>query len=247
MNAMSRFWKSAKSEKKTEKQSNLSKNQINYIDRFLVNSTRQSLELLETTFMLQIDSSDSNIEIVATADIEKIERLNSESLYVIPSEMTGELQGHLHLLMRLSDFINLGEMLKPTLEFLFLSEHDVNLAAPESQKPNWMQDKNKSKMDESAFQNHLMDALTEMGNSLFGIYTNAFYETYDLYTHHSPLRPLRDSDQRSIQQVLLSPEMQNKQHFVVENEIHVLNNHIRLWCLISPTQKSFEEILNRTG
>ena len=210
-------------------------------------STSKLLELLEVIFMLHIDSSDSSIEITPPVDIEKIEHLNSGPLYVISSEMTGELQGSLHLLMGLSDFKNLGEAMKPILKLLFLSNPDANLVTLESEKPNWMHDNNESQMDDSVFDEQLMDALTEMGNSLFGIYTNAFYDTYDLYTHHSSFKSLRETDQQSIQQVLLSPGMLNKRHFVVENAFKVLNSHIRLWCLISPTQKSFQEILNRIG
>lgn len=244
---MMRFWKGAKAEKAPVNQLGLTTNQISYIDRFLVTSTRKFLELLETTFMLHIDSSGSNIEIMPTNSIEKIEQLNGGPLYVISSGMTGELQGGLHLLMRPSDVKNLGKVMKPILEFLFLSSPDANPGTLENQKPNWVQENNKSNTDDSAFREQLMDALTEMGNSLFGIYTNAFYETYDLYTHHSSFKTLRVTDQKSIQQVLLSPRMLNKQHFVVENELNVSNHHIKLWCLISPTQKSFQEILNRIG
>jgi len=182
-----------------------------------------------------------------TNNIEKIEQLNSGPLYVISSGMTGELQGDLHLLMRPGDFINLGKVMKPTLELLFLSGPDANLGTLESQKPNWMQKNNNSNTGESAFHEQLMDALTEMGNSLFGIYTNAFYETYDLYTHHSSFKSLRVSDQKTIQQILLSPGMLNKQHFVIENELNLSDHHIKLWCLISPTQKSFQEVLSRIG
>ncbi len=244
---MMSFWKGASAKRVAEDQLSLTTNQIGYIDRFSVASTRKFLELLETTFMLHIDSSSSHIEIMPTNTIEKIEQLSSGPLYVISSGMTGELQGGLHLLMRPSDFKNLGEVMKPTLEFLFLSNVDANLGTLESQKPNWMQEHNESSTDDSAFPEQLMDALTEMGNSLFGIYTNAFYKTYDLYTHHSSIKTFRVTDQKSIQQVLLSPGMMNKQHFVVENELIVSDHHIKLWCLISPTQKSFQEILNRIG
>lgn len=245
--AISRFWKSIKLKKATETQTSLTVNQTKYIDRFLVTSTRQFLDSLEILFMIAIDSSTSHVEIMPTSGIEKMERLNSGFLYVIPSELQGEMQGNLHLLMRFRDFNNLGEVLKPTMEFLNLSGTDSRIATQISQETNQVQDINSSYAHDADRHEQLMDALTEMGNSLFGIYTNAFYKTFDLYTHHSPLESLRDSNQMSLQQLLLSPKMKGIQHFMIENEIFVKNKIIRLWCLISPTRKSFQEILNRIG
>ena len=58
----------------------LTKNQINSFDRFLVASTGKVLNVLETVFALNIDSSDSSIEIVPTVNIEKIKHLSSGPL-----------------------------------------------------------------------------------------------------------------------------------------------------------------------
>lgn len=225
----------------------LTKNQINSFDRFLVASTGKVLNVLETVFALNIDSSDSSIEIVPTVNIEKIKHLSSGPLYVISSEMVGELQGSLHLLMRSSDYKTLGEVMKPILKLLFLSNPDADLVTLESQKPDWMQDIDKPHTDDAAFHEQMMDALTEMGNLLFGVYTSAIYMNYDLHTYHSVPKFLIVTDQQYVQQILSSPELLDKQHLVIENEFSALHKPIKLWCLISPTQKSFQEILNRIG
>ena len=200
----------------------LTKNQIKFFDRFLLASTGKVLNVLETMFALNIDSSDSSIEIVPTVDIEKIEPLISGPMDVISSEMAGELQGSLHLLMRSSDYKTLGEVMKPILKLLFLS-------------------------NPAEFHEQMMDALTEMGNLLFGVYTSAIYMIYDLHTYHSVPKFLIVTDQQYVQQILSSPELLDKQHLVIENEFSALHKPIKLWCLISPTQKSFQEILNRIG
>ena len=228
-------------------QLSLTKNQINSFDRFLVASTGKALNALETMFALNIDRSDSSIEIVPAADIKKIEPLSSEPLYAISSEMAGELQGSLHLFMRSSDFKNLSAVMKPILKLLFLSNPDADLAALESQKPDWMKDNGKPDTDDSAFHEQMIDALTELGNVLFGIYTSAIYVIYDLHTYHALPESLRDINQQYIQQVLSPPELLDKQHLMIENEFSALDKPIKLWCLISPTQKSLQEILNRIG
>ena len=92
-----------------------------------------------------------------------------------------------------------------------------------------------------------MDALTELGNVLFGIYTKALYITFDLHTYHSLPESSRGTNQQYIQQILSSPAFLDKRHLVIENEFSTLNKTIKLWCLISPKQKSFQEILNRIG
>jgi chemotaxis protein CheY-P-specific phosphatase CheC len=231
-------------------QLSLTRYQINSFDRFLIASIDEALNVLETVFALPIDSSDSSIKIVPAVNIEKIEPLSIEllsngPLYVISSEMTGELQGGLHLLMRSSDFKNLGEVMKPILKLLFLSSSDTDLATLESQKPDWMKNNDKSHTDDPAFHEQMIDVLTEMGNILFGIYTSAIYTVYDLHTNHSVPEAFRDTDLTRIQQVLASPELLDVQHLVIQNEFRVLEKPIKLWCLVSPTQKSFQEILNR--
>lgn len=226
-------------------QLSLTKNQINSFDRFLVAGTGKALNILETLLMLKIDSSDSSIEVASAVNSEKIKHLGSRPLYAISSLIAGELQGSLHLLMRSSDFKNLGEVMKPILKLLFLSSTDADLATLENQKPDWMQDDDKPHKDDPVFHEQMMDVLTEMGNVLFGVYTHAIYMIYDLHTYQSSLEPSRDPDQQPIQQILSSPELPDQQHLVIENELCVLGNTIKFWCLISLTQKSFQEILNR--
>lgn len=229
------------------KKLSLTKNQINSFDRFLIPSTGKVLNVLETMFVLNIDSSASSIEIVPTVDIEKIEHLRSGPLYVISSEMAGELQGRLHLLMRSRDYKTPGEVIKPILKLLFLSNSDADLATLESQKPDWMQNFDMLHSDDAAFHEQMMDTLLELGNVLFGVYTRAIYMIYGLHTYHSLLKYLRDTDQQYIQQILSSPKLLDTQHLVIENEFSALHKPIKLWCLISPTQKSFQEILNSIG
>lgn len=228
-------------------QPSLTKNQIKYFDRFLVASTSRVLNVLETMVALEIDSSHSSLEIMPAVNIEKLEPLCSEPLFVISSEMTGELQGGLHLLMCSSDFKTMGKVMKPILKLLFLSESGTDLTTLESQKPDWMKPDQKPVENDPIFHAQMMEALTELGNVLFGVYTKAFYEIFDLHAYHSLPESSRDTDQQYIQQILSSPALRYNRHLVIENEFSTLNKTIRLWCLISPEQKSFQEILNRIG
>lgn len=239
--------KDIETKKLTANQLSLSRNQIKYFDRFLLASTSKVLSVLETMLALEIDSSHSSLEIMPAVNIEKLEPLCSEPLYVISSEMMGELQGGLHLLMSSSDFKTLGEVMKPILKLLFLSDSDTDLTTLENQKPDWMKDDQKPLKDDPVFHGRMIDTLTELGNVLFGIYTKALYITFDLHTNHSLPESSRGTNQQYIQQILSSPAFLDKRHLVIENEFSTLNKTIRLWCLISPKQKSFQEILNRIG
>ena len=227
-------------------QLSLSKNQVDSFDRFLLTVTSKTLNVLETMFMLNIDRSESSIEIVSAVDCEKIKHLGSVPLYAISSPMAGELQGSLHLLIHSIDFKRLSEVMIPILKLSFLSGIDADLATLENQKPEWMLDDDKTHMDESAFHEQMMDdVLTELANVLFGVNTSAMYMIYDLHTYHILTESLRIPDQQPIQQILSSTELPDQQHMVIENEFSVSGKLIRFWCLISPTQKSFKEILNR--
>lgn len=225
-------------------QLSLSKNHLKYFERFLLESTSKSLDVLENMFAIHIDNSDSSIEILPNVDIEKMEHLASNPLFVISSEISGELEGTLNLLMSSTDFENLGEVMKPILKLLFLSNPDADLATLEDQKPDWM---HSTHPNDSTFISVILDTLTEMGNVLFGVYTIALYKVFDLNSHHSVPVILKDKEQQNIQQILSLPELANKQHLVIESEFSVLHKPIKLWCLISLSKKSFQDILDRVG
>jgi chemotaxis protein CheY-P-specific phosphatase CheC len=225
----------------------LTKNQFVFFDRFLVASTHKVLDVLETMFSLNIDGSDSGIRILPTDAIENMERLSSDPLFVISSNMTGEMQGSLKLVMPLSDFKDLGEALKPTLKLLFLSNPDADLSTLEDQTPHWMEDGKQSDSDDFAFLEQMIDTSTELGNVLFGIYTDAIYKVYDLHTRHSLPEFAITSDQQYISDMLSSSALLDKQHLVIENNFSLLNGHFGLWCLISPSKKSFQVMLDRVG
>ncbi len=228
-------------------QQSLSKNQRSFFDRFLVAGTRKALKAFETIFGLKIESSDSSIEIAPGVDSKKLKQIGSERLYVISSVMAGELQGNLHLVMHSSDFKYLGEVMKPLLGLLYLSNHRSDLATLDRQKPDWMHDSDTRQSGDTAFHQQMMDRLTEMGKVLFGVYSEAIYMIYDLHTYHTLSKSLADPDQQAIQQVLSSSESPDQLHLIIENEFVVVGQPIRFWCLISPTRKSFQEILDRIG
>jgi chemotaxis protein CheY-P-specific phosphatase CheC len=223
----------------------LNKNQIESFDRFLVTATRDALDYLESMFLLNIDSSSADINIEPAVNNEKIHQLGESPLYAISSSMTGELQGNLHLLMRTDDFQSMGEVMKPILKLVFLSSPDANLADLECQMPDWMQDDENPSVEDMTFHEQLMDTLTEIGNLLFGVYSRAFYKIYDLHTSLSSPQALKNPDQQPINKILSTPEPPDQWHLLIENEFVVLNKSIRFWSLISVTQKSFNEILDR--
>ena len=227
------------------KQLSLTRKQSNSFDRFLVDGTGKALNALEVMFGLNIDSSDSTIEIATAVNSEILKHLGNGTLYIVSSAMVGDMQGSILLLMRSGDFKYLGEVMRPVLSLLFLSNIDADLATLDSQKPDWMQDNGTGHTGDAAFNEQMMDTLAEMGNVLFGLYSKAIYKICALNTHHSVPKALKDPDQQAIQQVLSSSAAPDQLHMVIENEFVVMDRPIKLWCLISPTQESFQEILNR--
>jgi len=212
-----------------------------------VASTRQTLDVLENMFSLNIDSSDSGISILPSAKIKKIKDLSKNPLFVVSSKMRGEMWGSLTLLMSSSDFKNLGEALKPTLKLLFLSNPDADLSTLERQTPGWMKEGRRSHLDDDAFFERMVDTSTELGNVLFGIYTNAIYEVFDIHTHHSLPEFSPRAGKQHIQDILSSLKLLNKQHLVIQNNFTIFEKYFNLWCLISPSKRSLKTMLNRVG
>ncbi len=227
------------------KQQSLTEKQLKSFDRFLVDGTRKALNALEVMFGLNIDSSDSTIEIAPAVNSETLKHLGNGTLYVVSSSLVGDLQGSMLLLMRSDDFKYLGEMMRPILSLLFLSAPDADLSELDSRKPDWMQDNDTGSSGDTAFDEQMMDTLAEMGNVLFGLYTKAMCNICALNSHHSVPEASRDPEQRAIQKLLSSSEGKRQLRMIIENEFVMTGRPIKIWCLISPEQKSFQEILGR--
>ena len=224
-------------------QLNLSEKQLHSFDRFLVDGTGNTLSALTGLFGLNIDSSDSTIEITPAVHSQSANRFGNGSLYVVSSDLVGEMQGSIVLLMRSCDFENLGDVMKPILNLLFLSNSDVDLATLDNQKPDWMNDNRIQHTTDPVFHEQMMDTLAEMGNVIIGLYTKALYKNYDLNIHHSLPKTSRIPDQESISEILSTTNETQPLQLVIENEFVVMNKTIKLWCLISPTSKSFQNML----
>jgi len=237
--------KGVETKKMIASQLSLTEKQIDSFDQFMLDGTGKTLDALETMFGLDIDSSDSNIEIAPAANSEYLKHLGNGTLYTVSSALVGDMQGSILLLMRSSDFKYLGEAMRPVLSLLYLSSPDADLATLDHKKKDWMQDNGIHHNGETAFHEQMMDTLAEMGNVLIGLYSKAIYRISDLNTDHSVPYALRDTDQQVIQRVLSSSEVSDQPYLVIENEFVVMDNPIKLWCVISPTQDSFQDILKR--
>jgi chemotaxis protein CheY-P-specific phosphatase CheC len=221
---------------------NLTRKQVNTFDRFLVNGTGQTLDALENMFGLQIERSDSDIEIAPARDSVNLKHIGHGTLYMVTCELAGDLRGTVRVLMRAEDFQHLGEVMRPVLSLLFLSSSDDELAVLDSRMPNWMRERNAGDED---FHARMMDTLAELGNVLIGLYSKAMFLTCHLDTHHSVPSASRDPDQQDIHRFLSATGESGQPQLVIENEFVVMDHPIKLWCLISPTRASFERLLQR--
>jgi chemotaxis protein CheY-P-specific phosphatase CheC len=226
-------------------QINLTTKQLGSFDKVLMDGTGGALNTLEHMFGLDIDSSDSCIEIAPALQSENLKHLGSGTLYTVTSSMVGGLQGSVLLMMRSVDFKQLAKALRPVLTLLFLSREHVDLNLPKEQKPAWMKSKASKLVEDNDYHEQMMDALTEMANVFIGIYVKAIFNICKLNTHYSVPEALKDSKQQIIRAVVNSPEGSDRLHLVIENEFYVKNKPIKLWCLISPTRNSFREALEK--
>ncbi|MFT5139883.1 MAG: chemotaxis protein CheY-P-specific phosphatase CheC [Lysobacterales bacterium] len=224
-------------------QFDLNKKQISSFGHFLTEGADGTLYALENLFGLDIDSSDSSIEITPILSPECLRNLGNGTLYTVSSAMLGEIQGSMLLLLRAGDFQYLGEIMRPVLNLLFLSDDSTELARLENEKPGWMQDGDLCTEDEAVFRAQMMDMLAEMGNVLIGLYTKAIYDIYALNTHHSVPLAFQDDEQETIRKFLAADQPDGQMHLVIENEFTIMDQSIKLWCLISPSGESFRNIL----
>jgi chemotaxis protein CheY-P-specific phosphatase CheC len=224
---------------------NLTEKQVISFDKFLADGTERALSALDNMFGLDIDSSDSSIEITPAVNSENLKHLGNGTLYTVSSAMVGELQGKILVLMRACDFKYLSKAMKPVLSLLFWTGTDDDLTIMDSLEQDWMEDDETEESEDEEFQKQMMDTLGEMANIFIGLYAKAIYKICHMSTHYSVPFAMKDTNQQIVQQVLWSPEVSDQLHLVIQNEFFVMDKPIRLWCLISPTQKSFRDILER--
>jgi chemotaxis protein CheY-P-specific phosphatase CheC len=223
----------------------LTDHQIHSLGRFMVDGTGRTLDALENMFGLEIDQSDSSIEIAPAANSEYLKHLGDGTLYTVSSALDGELQGRILLLMRVSDFESLGQAMKPLLSLMYLSDPNADLATLDSQKDQWMEGLGDGPNADAEFHNHMMDALAELGNVLIGLYSKAIYRICRMNSDHSIPYALKDKKQKVIRQVISSAEDPDQPYLVIENEFVIQGRNVNLWCVISPTQESFAGLMKR--
>lgn len=218
--------------------------QIGSFDRFLLDGTGKVLNALETMYELEIDRSDSSIEIGPANDSEALKHIGSGTLYTFSSSLLGDMRGSIQLMMRSADFDYMVELMKPILSLLFLSSPNTDLKTLDSQKPGWMEDHGIPSSGDVDFYDQLMDAVVEMGNVLIGLYTKAIYNMCALSAHHSIPEVVRNPGQGTTQEVLATLQISDQLLLVIENEFHIRGKPIKLWCVISLTKGSFQDLLN---
>lgn len=207
----------------------LTAKQVDFFDHFLIDGTQKALHALDSMFGLDIDSSDSSIEIAPGDNPEFLQQLGSGSLYTVSSAMTGDLQGRILLLLRSGDFRTLIKIMKPILSLLLQPNDGERQYAP----------------DKADYHKEMMDILSEMANILIGLYAKSIYKICDITTHYSVPKIEKDSDQQAIRQFLSVSAKTGQSQLLIENEFYVMDKPVKLWFLIAPTPKSFAKILRK--
>lgn len=226
-------------------QLNLTEKQVSSFDRFLIDGTQKALSALDDMFGLDIECSDSCIEITPALLSENLKHIGDEPLYTVSSAMVGDMQGRIFVLMRASDFQHLGKAMQPTLDLLFCSDINADLTLSLGQDNGQVEKDDSSKTEEDPFHEQMMDTLSEMANVFIGLYARAIYGISNMNTHYSVPYAIKDPKQQIVRHFLLSPEASDQFHLVIQNEFFIQGNPIKLWCLFSPTRGSLRNILRR--
>jgi chemotaxis protein CheY-P-specific phosphatase CheC len=222
----------------------LTRAQANVFDRFLLEGTANTLRALETVFELNIDGSESTIEVAPTLQNENLRHFSGEPLYIISSTLDGEVDGSIALFMRASDFKYLSEVMRPLLSLCFYANSDADLTALDHQKPDWMQKDDEDCVNDECYKKQMMDVFAEMGNVLLGQYTRSISNIYGLNAQHSVPLLTEDPQQLMTRKLLFSSGDKARFRIVIENEMILDDKPVMLWCLISPTADSFTQFLH---
>jgi hypothetical protein len=221
----------------------LNARQSTSFDRFLLGGTGKILNALETMFELDIEKSESLIEIAAANESSALRSVSNGPLYTVSSELMGALRGQVQLLVHSSDLYYLGELLKPVLSLLFLSRPETDLKTLDSQKPGWMADQDTPAMEDAEFHAQMMDVLAEMGNVLIGLYSRSIYEMSALRTQHALPRIEQTTLISTVQGILDRDGIHDQPRLIIDHLFLIAGVPFHLWCVISLVPESFEDLL----
>lgn len=221
----------------------LNEHQSHSFDRFLLGGTGKVLNALETMFELEVETSESLLEIVAANDSDALREVRNEWLYTVSSDLQGELEGSVQVLMRSTDIDHLAELLRPLLSLLFLSCPNTDLETLDTAKPGWLDDQITAPMKDAEFRAQMLDMLTEMGNVLIGLYSRAMFELSTLSAHHS--MPLVDwhANPGTLMELLGRNGTPEQLCLVIDNQFLIAGHPIHMWCVISLSPGSFRNLL----
>lgn len=229
----------------------LSEHQSISFERFLQSGTGKVLKAFENMFELEIERSESLMEIARAHDSEALRDVVADPLYAVSSDLSGELRGRVHLLLQTGDLNDLAELLKPVLSLLFLSSPDADLKTLDNARPGWMEDLGMPAMDDACFQAQMMDALSELGNVLIGIYSRLIHDLSALGTRRSLPRVEYVADPKAVPLNFHGVGTGDVPLMIIDHLIQVDGAPIHLWCVISFAPDSFQDLLRgidtRTG
>lgn len=215
------------------------------LNRFLLGGTGRVLHAIETMLELEIEKSESLMEIAPANESQFLRRIGDRSLYAISSNLAGDMQGRLCLLVESGDVQRLADLMIPVLTLLFLSGSDADLQTLERNRPHWMSAQGELSLQDAEFQAQMVDLLGELGNVLFGSYSRTLYEYSALTARHSIPRVGGDT---TWQDLLLAHDalgLQQQPGIIIEHQLHIGGRPVQLWCLISLEPDSFRKLLGR--
>ena len=212
-------------------------------DRFLLGGTGKVLNALESMFELEIEKSESALEVAPATRCEVLRQIGDESLCIVSSDLHGQLQGSVRLLIRSTDLDHLANLLRPLLSLLFLSCPGTDLKTLDSSKPRWMDDQETAPMSDAGFLVQMQDLLTEMGNVVIGLYSKSILELSALSTYHSQPQVIWDTAPGTLRGMLSPAGSDDDPQVVVDNQFQIGGRSIRMWCVISLMSEAFSELL----
>lgn len=222
----------------------LSERQSNGLNRFLLGGTEWVLRTIETMFEVEIEKSESLMEIAPANESEFLRTVNDRALYTISSDLAGDLQGRVCLLVQSAHVQHLADLMMPVLTLLFLSDADADLQTLERSKPGWMGEAGGPAMQDAEFQAQMTDLLGELGNVLIGSYTRTLFEWSALATRHSLPRVGGNVAWKDVLILLDHCSVQRHPGLIIQHHLQIGGRPVSLWCVISLVPDSLGNLLS---
>jgi chemotaxis protein CheY-P-specific phosphatase CheC len=209
----------------------LSESQLGFLQEVMECGNSQVKPTLEMLTAQTVDQLSIQLRIIPSSEVSRYMDMNPEPLATVIGSMHGDVEGMFYFLQSKKDFLSLGHIL---IDSISSSIKRMANEPTEYLIPDWLKEQRSENLDTEELEAQMFDAVSEMGNVLFGIYLTALYNGCKLGVYYDTPTNEWDDQHLLLEQALRKNKNESNCAFVIRVDYTVAGENLRAWLLMLP-------------